>query len=135
MAGKIIADTLEHSTAGSVTTDYVVNGSAKAWVNFNATTTSARDSFNVSSITDNGTGIETTGFTSSMSNANYSLPAQGSFDITGATPTNYTGLTIKQGTGYSTTSSCKVAMAYMTNVSGYISDFEIVCLGILGDLA
>jgi len=135
MAGKIIADTLEHSTAGSLTTDYVVNGSAKAWVNFNATTTSARDSFNVSSITDNGTGIETTGFTSSMSNANYSLPAQGSFDITGATPTNYTGLTIKQGTGYSTTSSCKVAMAYMTNASGYISDFEIVCLGILGDLA
>ena len=33
MAGKIIADTLEHSTAGSVTTDYVVNGSAKAWSN------------------------------------------------------------------------------------------------------
>ena len=34
MAGKIIADTLEHSTAGSLTTDYVVNGSAKAWIRF-----------------------------------------------------------------------------------------------------
>jgi hypothetical protein len=33
MAGTIIADTLTHSTAGSVTTDYVVNGSAKAWAN------------------------------------------------------------------------------------------------------
>jgi len=31
MAGKIIADTLEHSTAGSVSTQYVVEGSAKAW--------------------------------------------------------------------------------------------------------
>ena len=32
MAGKIIADTLEHSTAGSVDRNqYVVNGSAKAW--------------------------------------------------------------------------------------------------------
>ena len=33
MAGKIIADTLEHSTAGSLTTDYVVNGSAKGYFN------------------------------------------------------------------------------------------------------
>ena len=29
--GKIKADTLEHSTAGSLDTQYVVNGSAKAW--------------------------------------------------------------------------------------------------------
>ena len=29
--GKIKADTLEHSTAGSLDTSYVVNGSAKAW--------------------------------------------------------------------------------------------------------
>jgi hypothetical protein len=34
MAGKIIADQIEHSTAGSLDTSYVVNGSAKAWVNF-----------------------------------------------------------------------------------------------------
>ena len=34
MAGKIIADTLEHSTAGSLDTQYVVQGSAKAWCKF-----------------------------------------------------------------------------------------------------
>ena len=135
LRGNTAAGNITITSEGGAATMQLQQGVAKAWVNFDATTTSARDSFNVSSITDNGTGIETTGFTSSMSNANYSLPAQGSFDITGATPTNYTGLTIKQGTGYSTTSSCKVAMAYMTNASGYISDFEIVCLGILGDLA
>ena len=33
--GKIKADTLEHSTAGSLDTSYVVNGSAKAWTNIN----------------------------------------------------------------------------------------------------
>ena len=27
MAGKIVADTLEHSTAGSIATNYVVEGS------------------------------------------------------------------------------------------------------------
>ena len=32
MAGKIVADTLEHSTAGSIATNYVVEGSLKAWV-------------------------------------------------------------------------------------------------------
>ena len=31
--GKIVADTLEHSTAGSIATNYVVEGSAKAWCN------------------------------------------------------------------------------------------------------
>jgi hypothetical protein len=29
MAGKIVADTLEHSTAGSIATNYVVEGSAQ----------------------------------------------------------------------------------------------------------
>ena len=58
MAGKIVADTLEHSTAGSLDTQYVVNGSAKAWMNLNGTGTIAtRDTLNISSVTDNGTGI------------------------------------------------------------------------------
>ena len=73
MAGTIIADTLTHSTAGSVTTDYVVNGSAKAWVNFNGTGTIAeRDSFNLSGLTDNGTGNYDVNFTNAMGNADFS---------------------------------------------------------------
>ena len=48
--GKIKADTLEHSTAGSLDTKFVVQGSAKAWLNINQTSTQAiRDSFNISS--------------------------------------------------------------------------------------
>ena len=39
--GTLKADTLTHSTAGSLATNYVVNGSAKAWVNFNGTGTVA----------------------------------------------------------------------------------------------
>jgi len=71
MAGKIIADTLEHSTAGSLTTDYVVNGSAKAWSNIDGTgTVSARGSLNTSSITDNATGDYSTNFTNSLDNVN-----------------------------------------------------------------
>lgn len=44
----------------------------KAWVNFNGTGTVAiRGSYNVSSITDNGTADYTVNFTNSMPDANY----------------------------------------------------------------
>ena len=47
---------------------------AKAWVNFNGTSTvSIRASGNVSSITDNGTGDYTVNFTTAMPDANYSM--------------------------------------------------------------
>ena len=61
------------SRDGTESTDVtnVINGSAKAWVNFNGTGTVAiRDSFNVSSITDNSTGNYTVTFTNALSNAN-----------------------------------------------------------------
>jgi hypothetical protein len=45
---------------------------AKAWVNFNGTgTVTVRDSFNVASITDNGTGDFTLVFANAMADANY----------------------------------------------------------------
>lgn len=45
----------------------------KAWVNFNGTGTVAiRASYNVTSITDNGTGDYTVNFTTAMTDANYS---------------------------------------------------------------
>ena len=56
----------------SVPVNTVAQGSAKAWVNFNGMGTVAiRASFNVSSITDNGTGDYTVNFTNAMVDANY----------------------------------------------------------------
>ena len=55
------------------TSDPAISGAAKAWVNFNGTGTVAiRASFNVTSITDNGTGQYTINFTNSLTDANYS---------------------------------------------------------------
>lgn len=86
--GKIKADTLEHSTAGSLDTQYVVNGSAKAWVNLNGTgTIAARDSFNLSSLTDNGTGDISVNFSSSMSNDDYSQSGSSSSGAASGTDT------------------------------------------------
>ena len=51
-----------------------MSGAAKAWVNFNGTGTVAiRASFNVTSITDNGTGNYTVNFTTALDNANYAV--------------------------------------------------------------
>ncbi len=51
-------------------------GMCKAWVNFNGTGTVAiRAAFNVSSITDNGTGQYTVNFTNAMPDANYAPQA------------------------------------------------------------
>jgi len=56
----------------TVGTSYVVNGSAKAWCNFNGTGTIAiQDSLNVSSLTDDGTGTYQSLMTNSMAAANY----------------------------------------------------------------
>ena len=59
-------------TTGAITSPTA----AKAWVNFNGNSTiTIRDSFNVSSITDEGQGKYTVNFTNAMSNANYAILA------------------------------------------------------------
>ena len=58
--GKLVADQIENSTAGSLDTKYFVNGSAKAWVHFSThdNPPTADGSFLVSSLTDNTSEIE-----------------------------------------------------------------------------
>ena len=71
--GKIKADPLEHSTAGSLDTQFVVNGSAKSWWQVDGTSTAhINDSLNTSGLTDHGTGDYTVTYSSSMGNVNYS---------------------------------------------------------------
>jgi hypothetical protein len=62
----------------TVGTEYVVNGSAKAWAAYTQyTTQSLDDSLNVSSITDTGVGDSRFTYTNAFSSAVYSLTAQG----------------------------------------------------------
>jgi hypothetical protein len=81
--------------ANSVGTTQITNGSvtaeklgtteqkqiAKAWVNFDGTTSpgTIRSSYNVSSITKNGTGDYTVNFATAMADANYSWAAAHNF--------------------------------------------------------
>ena len=84
-----------------------MSGAAKAWVNFNGTGTVAiRASFNVTSITDNGTGDYTVNFTNALEDANYSgLVSCAVSSVTepriGA-PVIYTAASVRVETGFST---------------------------------
>lgn len=77
--GKANIDTIQSSTAGTPPQFNDGNGTqvgtlCRAWVNFNGTGTVAiRASFNVSSITDNGTGNYTINFTTAFADTNYAL--------------------------------------------------------------
>jgi hypothetical protein len=74
-------DTLQNAAGSvSVPVNTVVNGSAKAWVNFNGTTSpgTIRASFNVSSVTKNGTGSYTVNFTTALPDANYAVSGSSS---------------------------------------------------------
>jgi hypothetical protein len=69
MAGQLTIDTLKASS-GVLATQNGMTGIAKAWVQFNGSGTIA-SSFNVSSITRNGTGDYTINFSTTLANANY----------------------------------------------------------------
>lgn len=79
--GSVLTDTVQSSTAATAPVFKDGNGTqigtlCRAWVNFNGTGTVAINaSFNVSSITDNGTGDYTVNFTNAMPDANYSFVA------------------------------------------------------------
>jgi hypothetical protein len=92
--------------SSSVPSETVINGSAKAWVNFNGTGTVAiRASFNVSSITDNTTGDYTVNFTTPFADANYAAV------VGGATPGS--------GAAYGVNSSAPTSSAYRLIAFGY----------------
>jgi hypothetical protein len=76
MAGTLTIDTLKASS-GVLATQNGMTGVCKAWVTFTGTTGAIYGgagvgSFNVGSITKNGTGDYTVNFTTAMTSANYS---------------------------------------------------------------
>jgi len=85
-------NTIQHLTSGFNNVVQFVDGAGtqngtlcRAWVNFNGTGTVAiRGSFNVTSITDNGTGDYTVNFSNALSDANYSIVTSTQYDAAGS---------------------------------------------------
>ena len=101
----------------------------KAWINFNGTGTIAiRDSFNVSSITDNGQGDYTVTMTNAMSNTTYAVQATSGDGATSAV----------RGCGVCnslTTTTFRVQSNFTGGVLNglYTRDDPIVCCAVFGD--
>jgi hypothetical protein len=105
----------------TVETGYVVNGSAKAWVNFDGTgTVAVRDSLNVASVVDNGTGSYATNLSTSMGNSLGALML-GSGDARG----NIYALVV---------SASQITQATYSD-AGSLTDYAVVHTAINGDLA
>ena len=71
MPGTLVITTLSDGTNSTSATN-CIQGSAKAWVNFNGQSSAAiRASYNVSSVTYNSAGDYTVNFTNAFADANY----------------------------------------------------------------
>jgi hypothetical protein len=104
------------NVAGTASTaiENAINGSAKAWVNFNGTGTVAiRASYNVTSITDNGTGDYTLNFTNAFADANYCITVTSTYGsangFAGVAPTT----TAARVNSYTPTTGAALDTAYM----------------------
>ena len=127
----IIATTLSNGSV-SVPTATVVNGSAKAWVNFNgAGTVAIRDSFNVASLTDDGTGQYRVNLTTALGNANFAVSVSaGTVSPGGGSDFNYG---TRDGGVARTTSM--FALAYFTSGGAAFADTANYDAALNGDLA
>jgi hypothetical protein len=92
MAGTLTISTLSDGTNSTSATN-CIQGSAKAWVNFNGTNGAIRAAYNVSSVTKTGSGTYTANFTNAFVDANYSVSSCAGWGATGA-PTGLFCLTI-----------------------------------------
>ena len=111
----------------TVATTFVTNGSAKAWVNLDGTgTATLRDTLNITSVTDDGTGRYDFSITNAMSSTNYVINASGRQDETAP----FTGVAV----GVDTESSSVVHVSCRLT-SGSLADQEILCCSLQGDLA
>ena len=113
MAGTLTISTLSDGTNSTSSTN-CIQGSAKAWVNFNGTTSTIKASYNVSSITSIATGKKQVNMTNAMSDTNYSAVAS----------VNQTALNGLLGTKTATTTTS--AFQIDMGQSGALSDFTDV---------
>lgn len=144
MAGTVIADRLEaQSTSQLVIENGValtpptivdVNGVqigtfCRAWVNFQGTgTVTIRSSFNVSSVTDDGTGLYTINFTNAMPDANYAVSGAAQYG-TGFTNNNKGEIDLRQGTNPTQlTTACPIYCSQTNGVAPV--DMLVVTLAI-----
>jgi hypothetical protein len=117
----LVAQTISNGIVSTSSVN-VIQGSAKAWVNFNGSGTVAiRGSFNVSSITDHSAGQYSVNFTNALTDANYSV-------VVSADPSDTSGGIPYCGLSYSGFSPTGSFARVRTTASASFQDSPTVCV-------
>jgi hypothetical protein len=132
MAGKVVVSTLNDDT-GVLATQNGMTGIAKAWAVFTGgqgnTAGTINGSFNVSSITVNGTGDYTVNYTTAMPNANYTVFGCCREDTAGVANTSNRMIAPRRDSSTITTSSVRLGCADF----GYAAtNAELIFVSIFG---
>jgi hypothetical protein len=115
----------------TVATTFVTNGSAKAWCGWSGTSFGIIDSLNISSITDVGTGLYTTNYSSLFANIGYAVSTSGKESTGSAHSSNVDRLFHPSRVPYETGLTKYTAV----NLSGTVQDLANCTSTIHGDLA
>ena len=120
--------TVTNIKATGETASRAVSGVAAAWVNFNGTgTIAARDSENVSSLTDNGTGQYGLNFSSAFSAGDYAVACSASDQAITNTDTFINAITEAAGS---------VNIGVLSSGTGNLTIDRVLCSATMtGDLA
>ena len=133
MASELRVNTLKDASGNnSVAMQYVAEGSAKAWGHLAAGGASLPDSFNLSSIDDDGTGEYGLNYTSAMNSATYS--ATSTINFNHAADNNTRHLVIES----KATGSVEVDGGYTAGSTAHFTAYDIETTGsvtVHGDLA
>jgi hypothetical protein len=122
MAGSLVISTLNNDT-GVLATQNGMTGIAKAWIQFNGSTSAIAGSFNITSITKNSTGDYTLNFTTAMPNTGYAATG-----MSGSPGTADTVCDFVAGSG-TVTNTSSVRFGVRT-FGGLWLDVPIVCVAV-----
>ena len=128
LTGVTTAGSIAVTGEGNSTTTNLQQGLAKCWVQFDGTASgaAARDSLNVSSMTDNGTGDYTITINNDMANDDYAYYGFSSRDTSGS----QVGMFGDVDTSNVTTGKFRVS-----ELAGSFFDVGVVMCAVHGDLA
>ena len=126
-----VGNTSTYVSDGGAVTQNTVQGLVKVWVQFDGTATdaAARDSNNVSSMTDHSTGTYSVNFTNNMANDDYAFAMAANQTSTG------TGMVTGDNAHQTVVAVGSLKFSFTGSSSNLVTDTVIGSAMIMGDLA
>ena len=133
LTGTTSAGSILVTGEGGSTTTNLQQGLAKVFCHFTMSSTTARDSFNISSLTDDKTGIFTLDYTNNMANVNYS-PLTAGTHRDAVTEAGWVLAVQHAGSGADDQTTGELSLS-SHNSSSALADTVQATMSIIGDLA